>query len=110
DALFQDRQLRVTVGFDQREAELKGERLGDFALGDQAERDEQRADLLVRFFLQAQRPIEPGRVELAALDQDLAEALARRRRLFRRNSLFQRRRLFRGNLRRQRRGPVRNIG
>ena len=48
--------------------------------GDQAQRHEQCAELLGRLLLHAQRAIEPARVELAALDQNLAEALAHRRR------------------------------
>ena len=41
-----------------------------------AERDEQRAELLAAVLLQAQRALEPRGIELAALDQDLAEALS----------------------------------
>ena len=74
-ALFEDRQLGIAGGFDQRHAELLRERLGDVALRDQAQRDQQRAQLFVGFLLQAQGALQSGGVELAALDQDLADAL-----------------------------------
>ena len=73
-ALLEDRQFGIAGGLDQRQAELRGQRLGHVALRDDAERDQQRAELLARLLLQAQRAFEPGGVELAALDQDLADA------------------------------------
>ena len=70
--LLEDRKLRIARRVDERQRELRGERVGDVALGDDAERDEQRAQALVRLLLEAQRTLERRRIELAALDQDLA--------------------------------------
>ena len=78
DALLENREFGIAGRVDEREAELERERLGDVALRGQPERDEQRAQLFAAVLLDAQRAIEPGRVELAALDQDLADALSSR--------------------------------
>ena len=61
---------------DQRQPELRGQRLGDVALRAGAQRHQQRAQLLAGILLQAQRALQPRGVELAALDQDFAEAFA----------------------------------
>ena len=74
DALFEDRELGVAGDVDQRQAQLRRERLGDVALRAQPERDEQRAELLAALLLQPQRALDAGGVELSAGNQDLAEA------------------------------------
>jgi hypothetical protein len=78
DALLEDGKFRISGGVDERQAELRRERLGDVALRAQPERHQQRAELLVRLLLQPQRAVETGRIELAPLDQDLADSLSRR--------------------------------
>ncbi len=55
------------------DAEPLGQRLGHLALGDEAELREQRQEMLVAGAAQAQRPVEPGRGELAAGDERLAD-------------------------------------
>src|SRR5439155_11407159 len=72
DALFENRKFRVTAGVEQREVELQSERLDDVALGDEAERDQQLAQLFAASLLEAQRALERRLIELAALDQDFA--------------------------------------
>ena len=74
DALLEDRKFGIAAGVDQRQAELRGERFGDVALGAQAERDEQRAELFAALLLQPQRALDAGGIELSAGDQDFAEA------------------------------------
>jgi len=54
---------------------LRCERLGDVALGNDSERDQQCTELFVRFLLQPKGALEARRIELAALDQDLADSL-----------------------------------
>ena len=74
DALLEDRELGIAGRVDQRQRELRRQRLGDVALRDDAQRDQQRAELLAAVLLQAQRALEVRGVELAAFDQDFAEA------------------------------------
>ena len=76
DALLEDRELRVRRDVDHRQPELRGQRLGDVALRAGAQRHQQRPQLLAGILLQAQRAFQPRGVELAALDQDFAEAFA----------------------------------
>ena len=86
-AFFEDGEFRIGVGFDDVQSELLGERVGDFALGHQPQRDQQFAQsfaLAARAgvaLLQAQRALQRRRVQLAALDQYLAQAQAHGRRL-----------------------------
>ena len=77
-ALLEDRELGIARRVDQRQRELRGERVGDVALRHHAQRHQQRAQPLARLLLEAQGALERGRVELAALDQDLAQPLANR--------------------------------
>ncbi len=76
DALFENRELGVSGGFDERQVELSRERLRDVALRNDPERDEQRTELLAGLLLQPQRTLEPRRIELAALDQNFADAFS----------------------------------
>jgi hypothetical protein len=72
--LFQDRELRILLLLDQRQAELVRQGIGNVTLCDHSEGDQQRSQAFPRSaLLQAQRPVEPGLVELPALDQDLAQ-------------------------------------
>ena len=79
DALLEDRKLGIAGGVDERQVELGGERFGDVALRAHAERHQQRAELFAALLLHAERALEAGGVELAALDQDFADAFASRR-------------------------------
>jgi hypothetical protein len=79
-ALLEDRELGIAGRVEHRQLQLLRKALGDVALRDQAERHQQDADLLATFLLQAQRPLQRGRIQLSALDQQLAQALARHRR------------------------------
>ena len=79
DALLEDREFGIAGGVDERQAELRGQRLGDVALRADAERHQQRAQLFAAFLLHAKRALESGGVELAALDQNFANAFASRR-------------------------------
>ena len=74
--LLEDRKLGVASRFDQRQSKLIGQRLRHVALGDHAERDQQHAELLAGVLLNAQGAVQPGDIELAALDQDLAESFS----------------------------------
>ena len=78
DALLENREFGIAGGVDERQSELRRERLGDVALRADAERDEQRAQLFAAFLLHAQRALESRGVQLAALDQDFANAFASR--------------------------------
>ena len=79
DALLEDRKFRIARGVDERQAELRGKRLGDVALRAHAERHQQRTELFAAFLLHAQRALESRGIHLAALDQDFADAFASRR-------------------------------
>ena len=72
-ALLEDRQLRIPSAVEHRQPELRGERLGDVARRDEPERHQQGAEALAGVLLQSQGAIEGTRVELAALDQELAQ-------------------------------------
>jgi len=74
DQLFEDRDLRVAARVDQGQPELRRERLGDVTLRAQAERHQQRAELLAGLLLQSERPLDACGIELSAGDQQLAEA------------------------------------
>ena len=74
DALLEDREFRVAGRVDERQPELRGERFGDVALRAKAERHQQRAELVAALLLHAQRALDARGVELAALDQDFAQA------------------------------------
>ncbi len=77
DALLENRQLGIAFGVDEGQSQLRGERLRDVALRRQPERDQQCAEPLAGLLLQAQRALETRRIELAALDENLAESLSR---------------------------------
>ena len=53
-AFVEDRKLRIAGRVDQRQLELRGERFGDVALRDHAQRDQQRTEPLARLLLHAQ--------------------------------------------------------
>src|SRR5439155_18610136 len=74
--LFQDGELGVTGGFDERQPELGRKCIGDVPLRNHAQGHQECAELVAGFLLQPQRTFEAGGIELAALDQDLAKALA----------------------------------
>ena len=66
---------------DQRHAKLLGERGQHVAQGDEAQVDQDLAELVAALLLQFERALEIFGLDLAALDQDLAEAqVARTRR------------------------------
>ena len=73
DPLALDRQVGKVRGPGERQLEQLRERLGDVALGHQAELDQQAVQALGAGFGQPQRPREPGRVELALPDEQLPE-------------------------------------
>ena len=75
-AFLEDRELRIAGDIDHRQLELDGQRLGHVALGDHAKRDQQRAEPLAGFLLEAQRAFERRRVELAAFDQQFTNAFS----------------------------------
>ena len=71
-ALLENREFGIARNVDQRQRQLDRQRFRDVALRDHAERHQQRAQLFAGFLLQPQRAFECGRIELAALDEDLA--------------------------------------
>ncbi len=75
-ALLEYRKLGVAGGLDQRQSELIGQRLRHVALRDDAERDQQHAELLAGVLLNAQGAVQARGIELAALDQHLAESFS----------------------------------
>ena len=78
DTLLEDRKLGIARRIDQRQRELRRQRLGDVTLRDHAERHQQRAQPFAGLLLQAQSPFKRRRIELATLDQNLAYAFAYR--------------------------------
>ena len=74
DTLLQDGHFRISGGFDEWQPELSRERLGDVSLRNDAERHKQRTELFAGLLLQPQRTLESRGVELAALDQNFADA------------------------------------
>ncbi len=64
---------RSAIERDQRDTELIGERGEHVALGDEAHIDQDLAELIAALLLQFERALEILRLDLAALDQDLAE-------------------------------------
>ena len=77
DLFLENRQLGIRSAVDERQTQLVRQRLGDIALRDQPQRHQQRAELLAGIRLQAQRALERGGIELAALDENFAKALSR---------------------------------
>ena len=71
--LLEERQLGQLVGGRDGEAEPRRQRLGHVALRHQAELGEKRQEMVAPRAAQAQRPVEPGRAELAARHQRLAD-------------------------------------
>ena len=81
DPLALHRQVGEVRGPGERQLEQLRQRLGDIALGHQAELDQEAVQGLGAGLGQTQRPREPGRVELALPDQQLAEHRLEARRL-----------------------------
>ena len=76
EPLLHERQLREVACLRERQVELVGERVGEVPAGHHAEAQQDHADLVARFaFLQLQGALEVGGVELAAFNEDFAEAL-----------------------------------
>ena len=75
-ALFHERQLGVITGLGQRQVELLGERVSQVATRDHTQAQQDHANLLARLaLLQFQGTFEVRGIELAALDEDFADAL-----------------------------------
>ena len=69
------RQVRIVGLAGERQPEMLGERLGDLALGHQAELDQHEVQALVASLAQPQRPLQAGPLELAGRDQAVAQRL-----------------------------------
>ena len=63
------------VGIGQGQGQAGGEGLGHLPFADQPELHEDTVEPLAGLALQARRPVQPGRVEAAALDQAFPERL-----------------------------------